>query len=63
MTTIRVSGLQEYLQKNNPIYAETKRKSLNINSSNVNAFIIIPVIVHSIMDKLHPENFWALMLF
>jgi len=40
----------------NSIYANTGKKYCAINSSNVHAFFIIPLIVHSLVDKLNPHK-------
>jgi hypothetical protein len=41
---------------NNSIYATSNKKFCAINSSNVNAYFIIPPLVHSLVDKLNPNK-------
>lgn len=39
-----------------PIILLTKRKSHTINSCHMNAYVIIPILVHNLVDKLHPDK-------
>ena len=41
---------------NNSIYATSNKKFSAINSSNVNAYFITPLLVHCLVDKLNPNK-------
>ena len=41
---------------NNSIYATSNKKLCAINSSNVNAYFIIPLLVHCLVDKVNPNK-------
>ena len=43
----------------NDIFADTGKKYCGINSSNVNAYFAIPLIVHSLVDKLEPHKLFG----
>jgi len=40
----------------NDTYVQSGKKSLNINSCNMNGYLLIPIIVTNLIEKLHPDK-------
>ena len=40
----------------NDTYVQSGGKSLNINSCNMNGYLLIPIIVTNLIEKLHPDK-------